>query len=97
QCSLDAVASDDAAIPLVGAPALKQLSAETALHHAGTGQHHRGADVVKLFHVLYKNAHLQVYNMFEHKGVAHGDLSADFFVHGIDVSLVDTHALFGQL
>ena len=35
--------------------------------------------------------------MFEHKRVAHGDLSADLLVHGIDVSLVDTHALLGKL
>ncbi len=35
--------------------------------------------------------------MFEHKRVAHGDLASDLVIHGIDVGLVHTHTLFGQL
>lgn len=47
-----AVPSDDDAVPLVGAPALEQLSAQTALHHTGGRHHHAGADVVEVVHAL---------------------------------------------
>jgi len=39
---------------------------------------------------------LQVGNVPENKGVVHRNLPANAIVHGIDVRLVDGHALFGQ-
>ena len=35
--------------------------------------------------------------MFENKWIADGDLSANAFIHCIDVCLVDTHTFLGQL
>ena len=50
--ALHTVPRDDDAIPLVGAPALKELSGQAALHHARGGHHHAGPDVVEVIHAL---------------------------------------------
>lgn len=52
QRSLHTVAGDDDAVPLVGAPALEQLSGQAALHHARRRHHHAGPDVVEMVHAL---------------------------------------------
>lgn len=52
QGSLYAVAGDDHAVPLVSAPALKELSGEAALHHTRRRHHHAGTDVIKVIHAL---------------------------------------------
>lgn len=40
--------------------------------------------------------YLQIWNVFKHERIVDTDLFAYFFVHGINVSLIDGHALFGQ-
>ena len=62
---LHAVPSDDDAIPLVCAPALKQLSGQTALHHTGGCHHHAGADVVEMVHALGRKMFTGVRRLME--------------------------------
>lgn len=57
QCALYTVSSDDDSVPLVCAPALKQLSGEPALHHTRRRHHHAGADVIEVIHALEKHRH----------------------------------------
>ena len=41
-------------------------------------------------------AHLEVADMLEDKGVVDVNGLADLVIHGIDIRLVHSHALFGQ-
>lgn len=59
QRALHAVASDDDAVPLVGAPALKELSGQTALHHPWGRHHHAGTNVVKVVHALRRETRIE--------------------------------------
>ena len=52
QGSLYAVAGNDHSVPLVSAPALKELSGEAALHHPRRRHHHARTDVIKVIHAL---------------------------------------------
>ena len=50
--ALDAVAGDDAAVPLVCAPVLKELPGQTTLHHAWARHHDGRTNVLKVVHAL---------------------------------------------
>lgn len=54
QGSLYTVSSDDHSVPLVGAPALKELSGQAALHHSRRCHDHAWTDVIKVIHALDK-------------------------------------------
>ena len=58
--ALDAVAGDDGAVALVGAPRLKEFARQSALHHAGARHHDRRPDVVKVLHALRTTRLLQL-------------------------------------
>jgi hypothetical protein len=45
---------------------------------------------------LLLKPHLEIRDVLENEGVADGDLFTDSVVHGVDVRLVDTHALLGE-
>uniref|UniRef100_A0A3B4V4D2 DnaJ heat shock protein family (Hsp40) member C30 n=1 Tax=Seriola dumerili TaxID=41447 RepID=A0A3B4V4D2_SERDU len=63
QCALHTVSSDDDSVPLISAPALKELSGESTLHHTWRRHHHTGTDVIEMIHAL-ETTQLQFFSSF---------------------------------
>jgi hypothetical protein len=90
QGTLHTVASYNDPIPLVGAPGLKQLPGQSALHHSRAGHDDTRSHVIKLVYTL------EVGYVFEHKRIGYSNLPSNVLVHGSDVGLIHSHAFLRQ-
>lgn len=52
--------------------------------------------MINYFKKLVQTAYLQVRDVFKNKGIVDGNLSSNFFIHCIDVRLINCHAFFCQ-